>query len=151
MNEGKIVQIGTPQDIYDHPASPFVASFMGGANVFRSQVRVGRATLGGVAVDVPQAGGAGEGDAAYAYVRPHEVKLSKAADDAESDSAVTVARVERMGFLGAHVKVSLRLPDGSALSVEIPTAEVQNLGIQEGDRVLADLQQAKIFVGDYAI
>jgi sulfate transport system ATP-binding protein len=128
MNEGKVVQVGAPQDVYDHPASPFVASFVGGANVFRV-----------VGEGAPEQVG---------FVRPHEVKVSKPEEDAPH---VACARVERMSFLGSCVKLSLRLPDGSALNVEMPNAEVQALGLQEGDRVMADLQETKVFVGDYAI
>jgi sulfate/thiosulfate transport system ATP-binding protein len=136
MNEGKVVQVGSPQDIYDRPASPFVASFVGGANV--------------VPVAAEQSG------SGFAYVRPHEVKLSKAQDqsgesDDEHKQDVALARVERLIFLGAYVKVSVRLPDGGALAVELPTSEVEALGIKEGDRVLADLQGTKLFLGDYSI
>jgi hypothetical protein len=49
------------------------------------------------------------------------------------------------------VKVSVRLPDGGSLAVELATSEVEALGIKEGDRVLADLQGTKIFLGDYSI
>jgi sulfate transport system ATP-binding protein len=128
MNEGKVVQVGAPQEIYDHPATPFVASFVGGANVFPVQD-----------------GGAGS---QVGFVRPHEVKLTRADHTA---SPVALARVERLSFLGPHVKVSLRLPDGSALSVELPTAELEALALREGDRVMADLQETKLFVGDYSI
>ncbi len=125
MNEGKVVQVGAPQEVYDHPATPFVASFMGGAHIFR-----------------PEPG------AALSFVRPHAVKLSKPADGAAS---VALARVERLIFLGAYVKVALRLPDGNDLAVEISTADFQALGLQEGDRVLANLQDAGLFIGDYSI
>jgi sulfate transport system ATP-binding protein len=126
MNEGKVVQVGSPQDIYDRPATPFVASFVGGANV------------------LPGADGAG----AVGFVRPHDVKLSKAE---EHTAEVALARVERLSFLGAHVKVALRLPDGRSLTVELSKAELEALSLREGDRVMADLQETKLFVGDYSI
>jgi sulfate transport system ATP-binding protein len=133
MNEGKVVQVGAPQDIYDRPASPFVASFVGGANVFH---RAGA-----------------DGAQAVAFVRPHEVRLSKPREVEPDDARpqVALARVERLSFLGAHVKVALRLPDGGALTVELPTAELEALALREGDRVMADLQETKLFVGDYSI
>lgn len=149
MNQGRVVQIGTPQEIYDRPASPFVASFVGGANVLSGQMRAGRAAVGSVAVAIP--GGttaAADGAAVHAFVRPHEVKISRAADEAPH---VAVARVERLAFVGAHVKVTLRLPDGGVLAVEMGKAEMAALNIQEGDRVMADLQEAQVFMGDYSI
>jgi sulfate transport system ATP-binding protein len=148
MNEGKVVQVGSPQEIYDRPATPFVASFVGGANVLSGHIHEGRASVGGIAVPVSDAPAA-DGAAAFAYVRPHEVKLSKADD--HTPPHVALARVERLTFLGAYVKVSVRLPDGGSLAVEISTSEVESLGIKEGDRVLADLQGTKLFLGDYSI
>jgi sulfate/thiosulfate transport system ATP-binding protein len=148
MNEGRVEQMGTPSEIYDRPATPFVASFVGGASVLRGRVESGRARVGALAVAVPEEAAATEGAAVHAFVRPHEVKLTKAADDAP---ALAVARVERLAFVGAFVKVSLRLPDGGALTVELPKAELAAQNLQEGDRVMADLKEAKIFVGDYSI
>ncbi len=148
MNEGKVVQMGAPQEIYDRPASPFVASFVGGANVLRGQIRDGRASVGAFAVAVPEGETRAEGAEVQAFVRPHEVKLSKAEKE---QPEVCVARVVRMTPMGAYVKVTLRQSDGAALVVEMSQAEIAALGIAEGDRVMADLQGAKIFVGDYSI
>jgi len=53
--------------------------------------------------------------------------------------------------LGAHVKLSLKLRDGLAMTVELPRAEIDSLRIAEGDFVMADLRQAKVFVEDYSI
>jgi sulfate transport system ATP-binding protein len=161
MNDGKVVQVGTPEDIYDRPVSPFVASFVGGANLLRGEIRDGRPALGGMAAAAPGSPGASEGASAFGFVRPHDVKLSRA-DGAATASlpeppfvidgrTVALARVERLSFLGAHVKVALRLPDGGALSVEMPTAELEALALREGDRVMADLQETRLFVGDYSI
>jgi sulfate/thiosulfate transport system ATP-binding protein len=49
------------------------------------------------------------------------------------------------------VKLSLKLPDGSPMTVEMPKSEVESLAIVEGDRVLANLRDAKVFVEDYSI
>jgi sulfate transport system ATP-binding protein len=141
MNEGRVVQLGPPDEIYDRPVSPFVASFVGGANLLRRPTPDGQPAVSGLPEASPPE--------ASAFVRPHEVKLSK--PTADDGPQVTVARVERLGFLGASVKVSLRLGDGTALSVELPRAELDALGLSEGDRVIADLQQTKLFVGDYSI
>jgi sulfate transport system ATP-binding protein len=142
MNEGRVVQLGPPDHIYDRPVSPFVASFVGGANLLRRPTPDGQP-----AVSAP--GNVGAPADAFAFVRPHEVKLSK--PGADDGPQMALARVERLGFLGASVKISLRLPDGTTLAVELPRAELEALGLREGDRVIADLQQTKLFVGDYSI
>jgi sulfate transport system ATP-binding protein len=126
MNQGRIEQQGDPSTIYDYPVSPFVASFVGGANV-----------LGG-----------------RAFVRPHEVKLSRASpasQPGEPADGLSLAQIERFALVGAHVKVTLRLPGAETLTVELGREEWAGLGLLEGDRVLADLQEAKIFLGDYSI
>jgi sulfate transport system ATP-binding protein len=64
---------------------------------------------------------------------------------------VSVARVERLARLGGYVKLSLKLADGAAMTVEMPRGEVEALGIGEGDLVMADLRAAKVFVEDYSI
>jgi sulfate transport system ATP-binding protein len=123
MNQGRVAQAGSTDDVYDHPASPFVASFVGGANV----LRVG-------ATDV--------------YVRPHDVSLTKVNGD---PSSVSVARVGRVVRLGAKVKISVTLSDGAPMAVEMTKLELESLAIAEGDLVMASLRDAKIFTGDYSI
>jgi sulfate transport system ATP-binding protein len=150
MNEGRVAQAGTPDQIYDHPATPFVASFVGGASVLSGRVQDGRARVaaGSLAVPVPDGAGAPDGAAVQAFVRPHDVSLTKAAAETPD---VQVARVERLARLGGSVKLALRLPDGAAMTVQLPKAEVEALGIAEGDRVMADVREAKVFVEDYSI
>jgi sulfate/thiosulfate transport system ATP-binding protein len=157
MSEGRVAQAGAPQDVYDHPATPFVASFVGGANVLQGTFLDGRLSVGG---GLPFAGrstdDSGPGPApgsVQAFVRPHDVKVTKAADGATiSDSPdVSLGRVERVAWLGGHVRLSLRLSDGATMTVEMPRTEIVALKIDEGDLVMADLRQAKIFVDDYTI
>jgi sulfate/thiosulfate transport system ATP-binding protein len=155
MNLGRIEQIGTPEQVYDRPASPFVASFVGGANILTGLVHNGRATVGPVGASVPAPSGASDGAEVRAFVRPHEVKLTKVEREPSArssrESSVALAKVERMTFVGAFVRVTLRLPDQETLTVELSKSELDALQIVEGDRVLTDLQEARMFVGDYAI
>lgn len=144
MHQGRVEQAGSPQDVYDRPETPFVAAFVGGANVLRGRVSAGKAEVGTFAVAAPV--GAREGAPVHAFVRPHDVELAKAGDD-----AVSVARVERLVVVGGHVKVFLRLPDGGSMTVEMARAETERLAIAEGDRVMVNLHEAKVFVEDYSI
>jgi sulfate/thiosulfate transport system ATP-binding protein len=148
MHEGRVAQTGGVREVYDRPATPFVAAFVGGSNVLRGQMIGGRVSLG--ALDVAIAGGAGvpDGAAVNAYVRPHDVALTKAVAGAPE---LSVARIERMAWLGGTVKVSLKLSDGAPLTVEMPKAEAQALAISEGDLVMANPREAKVFVEDYQI
>src|SRR5207237_8755451 len=75
MHEGRVAQAGTPRAIYDRPATPFVAGFVGGANVLRGQMVDGRVSVGSLDVGVAAGAGAGapDGAAVSAYVRSHDV------------------------------------------------------------------------------
>jgi sulfate transport system ATP-binding protein len=148
MHEGRVAQAGTIREVYDRPATPFVAGFVGGSNVLRGQMVDGRVSLGSFAVQVTNGTSAPEGAAVNAYVRPHDVTLTKA--DADSPE-ISVARVERMAWIGGYVKLSLKLSDGAPMTVEMPKSEIETLGIAEGDLVLANLREAKVFIEDYSI
>jgi sulfate transport system ATP-binding protein len=147
MHQGRVEQAGAPQAIYDAPTTPFVAEFVGGANVLSARVEDGHAALSAASGKVPVPGGK-DGAAVQAFVRPREVKLTRAEPD---HPEVAVARVERIARVGADVKVALRLPDGAPLVVEMSRAELDGMAIAEQDRVLVDLTHAKIFVEDYSI
>jgi sulfate transport system ATP-binding protein len=145
MFDGKVAQAAAPSEIYDQPASPQVASFVGGVNVLRGSVKAGRAEAGPVAISAHDAE---DGAEVQAFVRPHDVKLTRPAD---GSSPVSLAVVERLKRVGGFVKVTLVLPSGERLTVETPKPDLDALGIVEGDRVLVDTLEAKVFVGDYAI
>ena len=146
LHEGRVEQAGAPHELYDHPATPFVASFLGGANVLRGTVRSGRAEAGGLDVAAPA--GAEEGSSFHAFVRPEDIRLAKPEDDRD---AVALARVDRLTRIGASVKLSLSMPDGETVTVQMSRMEIDAIGIEAGDRVLVDLRDAKVFVEDYAI
>ncbi|HEX3593901.1 MAG TPA: sulfate/molybdate ABC transporter ATP-binding protein [Polyangiaceae bacterium] len=146
LNEGKVEQAGSPHDLYDHPATPFVASFLGGANVLRGTIRSGRAEAGGLLVTAPK--GAEDGDSINAFVRPEDIRLVKPVEERDG---VALARVDRLTRVGASVKISLSMPDGEQVTVQMSRLEIDSIGIETGDRVLVDLRDAKVFVEDYAI
>ncbi|QSQ14566.1 sulfate/molybdate ABC transporter ATP-binding protein [Myxococcus landrumensis] len=148
MSEGRMAQSGSPEDIYDRPLSPFVASFIGGASVLRGHVLEGRVAVGSLALAVPPA--AREGEAVHAFVRPHDVKLARTVVGGRGLSPV-MGTVERLKSVGGFVKVLLRLPSGDEVTVQVPRTEFDELGVTEGDAVHADVRTATVFVGDYAI
>ncbi|HLL03866.1 MAG TPA: ABC transporter ATP-binding protein [Myxococcaceae bacterium] len=148
MSEGQVAQAGPPADIYDRPATPFVASFVGGTSVLTGQVRQGRAELGTLVVAAPKS--ARDGEAVRAFVRPHDIKLAKVHHGNGLNGASPV-RVERLKSVGGYVKVLLKLPSGDTVGVEVPRGEFEALGVMEGDSVHADVRTANVFVGDFSI
>ncbi len=151
LRQGRVEQIGTPAEIYDHPATEFVAGFVGATNVLRGEVRGGKAAMGALKMAAPP--GDHEGRAVTAIVRPHDVELSGRIDDQPSGpgSNVATGRIDRMNRVGYMVKLQLQLADGQALTVELTRERVAELGVAEGDVVLVNLREAKIFVQDYVI
>jgi len=160
LHRGKVEQIGTPEEIYDRPATEFVASFVGSMNVLNGQVHEGRAGFGTLGVHAPPGT---DGANVRAFVRPHDVELRSRLDDgadppapadpahAPGEEGPSVARIERLSRVGWMVKIELQLSDGQPLSVELTKDRVAELGLAEGDRVLVNLRDAKLFVQDYSI
>ena len=65
MNKGQIEQIGTPDEVYEHPANPFVMNFLGSVNLFHARVHDGEAHLG----PLPSPGALATPDAAFHRLR----------------------------------------------------------------------------------
>jgi len=145
LNGGKVEQAGTPHDLYDSPATPFVASFLGGGAFLEGTVRSGRAAVGALELRAPE--GVPDGVSLRALVRPHDVRLAKGGEE----RGLSLARVDRMRRIGPSVKLLLELPNGDSMTVTMPKTELDDLGIRDGDRVFVDLRRANVFVGDYSI
>src|SRR3989442_9450122 len=76
MNEGGVEQIGTPEDVYDHPATPFVYHFLGNVNLFHGRIHEGRARIGDIELDAPEHADARD-IPAVGYVRPHDIEVTR--------------------------------------------------------------------------
>src|SRR5687767_3194830 len=75
MNRGRIEQVGTPQEVSDHPATPFVMGFLGSVNIFHGRVESGRALFGLLSLAYPAHEGQ-EPRPAQGFARPHELELA---------------------------------------------------------------------------
>jgi sulfate transport system ATP-binding protein len=140
MHNGRIEQIGTPDEIYNHPASPFVAGFIGAANVITGSVRDGHLVFGDHLL--PGAHHIGDGAAAHAYVRPLDIRI---VDPARANGHSQSATVERVNNLGPVSKVRFRLSDGQPLVGELSNEDLPVLSA--GDHVFLDLRNVKVFEG----
>jgi sulfate transport system ATP-binding protein len=110
LNAGRIEQIGTPDEVHDNPATPFVCGFVGEANRFEGAVSGGRFTSGAVSF---AANGVRDG-AAVAFVRPHDFAL---------DDGGFEVRVERAHVQGALTAVAATSADGRHLEISASRAE----------------------------
>ncbi len=121
MNHGRIEQDGTPDQVYDHPATPFVLQFLGDVNLFHG--RFGH----------PPGGGTEAGE--VSYVRPHELGI--VAHPQEGTLPVVLSQALTVG---PRTRIEFkRLDDGSYIDVEMQRADYSalrdRLGLQTGSHV----------------
>jgi sulfate transport system ATP-binding protein len=142
MNAGRIEQVGTPAQVFEEPASPFVMRFLGAVNVFRGRVDEGRAYVGDLEFSAAAAAGGGRSPA-HVFVRPHELEVSLGAVPGSFS-----ARVERVVTLGSAVRVELRAPPyGDRLEAELDPRRVQALALKAGDQVHLSPRRVRVFAG----
>ncbi len=122
MAEGRVEQIGSPTEVYERPATAYVADFLGSANVLHVDV-VGPAgegrtsvRIGGTVVDADGPGVPGE--RGTLVIRPERVRLVSV----QSDHSVT-ATIERTVYLGAMSDVVVTLPTGESLSARVASED----------------------------
>ena len=146
LRDGKIEQIGTPEEIYDRPASPFVYDFLGNVNLFSGRVKDGAMVIGGTAFASPDA--AGEQDSeAVAFVRPHDIRVTRSAS-----GPALAAQVVRSNAAGPVANLELKRQDsGEIFTVQLSKELFQELSPKPGEQVFVELKNVKIFSDDYSI
>jgi sulfate transport system ATP-binding protein len=140
MHQGGIEQIGSPDAVYEHPATPFVYEFLGQVNRLPVSVARGRARVWNqeVPVDVPRLDVTG---AAVAYIRPEDIELSLRPGP---DSIP--ARIEHVAAFGPVVRVEMSVAaTNELLSAEMPRARLRELQVAVGDQVHVRARTARVF------
>jgi len=136
MNEGRIEQIGSPAEIYDHPASPFVMGFVGAVNVLPA----GALPVAGAAA--PSPGRA----AAPLFIRPHDVVVF-----AEPQPGTVPARLRRLTHLGRELQADLELESGESIQAQFPRDQLDLRDARPGDWLHLQSSQARSFEPDFVI
>jgi sulfate transport system ATP-binding protein len=140
MNHGAIEQEGTPEQVLDHPATPFVISFLGTVNIFHGRVEGGRGIFGPLAVEYPVHADAAPRTAA-AYTRPHEFDVSRT----DTGSGLW-AMLEDVTRLGATVRLELAGAHGGLIHAELPREKFEKLAVHPGDRLYVTPRKVRVFV-----
>jgi sulfate transport system ATP-binding protein len=135
MNKGRIEQAGTPDQVYEHPANPFVLNFLGNVNLFHGRQH--------------QPGNQHETDeSAVSYVRSHDIEI----DRTQQDSTSLQAEIKHIQKLGPAVRVTLSIEGNiEFVEAELTRDVFQNLGLQQGESVYVRPRQVRVFVEDYQI
>jgi sulfate transport system ATP-binding protein len=135
-NQGKIEQIGTPEQVYEHPVSPFVYNFLGNVNLFHGRVHDGRLRTS-------------ELESGVVYVRPHDVEISR---KPSLEGHAVVAHIEHITFAGPLVNVQLTRADTKeSVDAAVTRERYKQLGLKSGEDVYVEFKNARMFVEDYSI
>jgi len=126
MNQGRIVQVGTPTDVYEFPATRFVADFIGSVNLFEGRVlgtgpgpvRIDSPELGGV-LQIERGASPDAGTTVWAALRPEKIAIAPQAGPTGSENAArgTVKEVAYMGDMAVYL---VQLETGKIVRVTRP-------------------------------
>lgn len=142
MNEGKVEQIGTPEEVYHSPANPFVYSFLGRVNLFQGRSVEGKIQVGKMEVEIPREWDIQQIEA-VGYIRPHEIEVSKSRTERTSVESV----IRHIYTVGPIVRLELKRSDtDDHFEVELNTERYYQLKVSIGDTVFVDLSNIKVFI-----
>ncbi|MFM9100860.1 MAG: TOBE-like domain-containing protein, partial [Cyanobium sp.] len=130
MNEGRIEQIGTPAEIYDQPASPFVMSFVGAVNVLPSHVAL-----------APN-----HDQRSELFIRPHDLELHR-----QPQEGSVPAVLRRLTHLGRDIQAELTLASGEVVVAQLPRERIDYRELQAGDALHITSRDSRTFVPDFVI
>ncbi|MBW4420301.1 MAG: TOBE-like domain-containing protein [Myxacorys californica WJT36-NPBG1] len=133
MNKGKVEQIGTPANIYDHPASAFVMSFIGPVNVLPSSSHIFQNN--GFDSAHPEM-----------FLRPQDVLI-----ETSPNGSTVAARVTRLIHLGWEIQAELSLDDGQIVTAHLTRDRFDQLNLAPQQRVYVKPKDAKSFPLYYSI
>jgi sulfate transport system ATP-binding protein len=147
LRAGKIEQIGTPEQIYDHPASPFVYDFLGNVNLFHGRVHEGSVMIGDTTFITAQSLAAAESKA-VAFVRPHDIRITRE----PAPPRTFPARVIRSNAAGPFAQLELERADGGdRFMAQLSKDEFQRLLPKNGETVFVELMNVRVFGDDFSI
>jgi spermidine/putrescine transport system ATP-binding protein len=128
MNEGRLEQVDSPEEIYERPRTTFVAGFIGVSNLMPGRVTAGHGARGRVRLDSgveveADLNGLGRGDRCHAVVRPEKLRIDRAGEPGPDGWPSVDGVVEASVYLGTSTQLVVRLPDEVAMTVLVPNAD----------------------------
>lgn len=164
INQGKIEQEGTPQEVWDSPASPFVYGFLGDVNLFKGRAKDGRVELqDGMQLDCSELEGVVDRNA-FAYVRPHDLEVERYSPGQNTDgtgrTTGLVVQLSRAIVVGPIARLELVLAEETQAShdaeaeqvieAQIPAQQFHAMGLREGETLVVTPRRAKVFLDEAA-
>jgi iron(III) transport system ATP-binding protein len=144
MSQGRIEQIGTPEEIYSAPASPFVAGFVGRSAHFTAKVHTpaGHITAHGLVIPAMAAGPLLYGEEVEVFVRPEDVELYPLN---EKSAGCFEAQISGLEFLGPVCRISLEA-NGLRFEADVAPSLTATLGAVPGARLLARFRPERVMI-----
>lgn len=144
MNQGRIEQVGSPEQVWAQPASPFVYSFLGDVNLFHGRAHEGQVHLDGVAVPAPEHESAQDAQV-LAYVRPHELKVERDRPGASGIAAL----LKRALVVGPVARLEMQTQTNGnpqLIEAQISSDQFAQLELREGERLRLTPRRAGVFL-----
>jgi sulfate transport system ATP-binding protein len=139
LNEGQVQQAGPPQSLYERPANPFVAQFLGQVNILPLEtIQFASRSEGGPPLPVPEL--LSQRDAQI-YVRPHDLEVSRERNGRPCWSA----RVERVTPLGGVLRLELSISDHHRVHIELLSDQTLDLYFGRGETVFITPRNLNVF------
>jgi len=136
MSKGRIIQLGTPSEIYERPMTRFVADFIGEANILEGTVVAGESgkmlieIMDGVRISCENNIGASSGDRVYIALRPEDITVSSR----EDDKSRIVGEIYNVIYVGSDVICYIR-SGSTLLKAKLPKREYEENKLEENTRV----------------
>lgn len=143
MSQGKIEQIGTPDDVFHRPETEFVMNFLGQVNQFHGRVEKGKGVFGKLVVEDDSIADK-DNAAARLFVRPHDVSVHAKSNNS-NDVSATVTHIHKAG---PRVRLELKDDEGRVVQVELSHEDFIQTDLEKNSKAFVSLQNAKIFVDD---
>ncbi len=140
MDHGRIEQQGSPEDVFERPATPFVMNFLGHVNIFHGRVESGKALLGPIAIDYPDHTDPTPQPAA-GYTRPYKLDLSRT-----ELSGGLWAVVNTVAQAGSVTRIELADLEGRAIQVELSRERYLELTPTAGERFYVTPRNVRVFL-----
>jgi len=136
MNEGRVEQMGRPEEVYHHPRNPFVYNFLGDVNLFHGRVQDGQAYISRPAGESARK--------AQVFVRPHLLDIALAPESGESFRA----RITYINPAGPYVKVELESEWGNLVQANVSQERYTALKLKKDMEVFLIPRETRAFVDD---
>jgi sulfate/thiosulfate transport system ATP-binding protein len=143
MHQGRVEQIGTPNDVFHHPATEFVMHFLGDVNAFHGRVDAGTVQFGSLELPFPEDRQQITGDARV-FIRPYDVTI----DTKTNGLPAIEAKVVRVHSAGPLVRVDLLTSANQRLTSEISQERFSTMNLQLESRVYVRPRHIRVFAGN---